>query len=395
MAIHVPPGAEIPSPVDARDAQVMIEMKFDHVEKSRPPKLHDQESGAAVCSTYGTATPQGSKCTPVEQILDYNCLALAAQGPVRHHMFGLLITVTRLQIVYADRAGCMISEERNFDNDFSILFAVLIGLYRSEAQRAGLQSGIRSLSVSSGTSLDPSDFDTSDKVVKTGAMANISRPITPFQALVQLTSAPAEFVDVFARGANLMERPVAIDWEAAQSSIQHSMLGKPLRSRPSIPRLAKSLGLEKNQAIVALQGESSPSRSVNLPRQFAPRSIFGSGTARYHCVVGVDTPGVVGSTLQLSWQPKSRLSEATVLRIANDHGIQGVPTLIASNDVASTGDSLIRSRLQHKFAGLPSIRPVNNVLRAIVWREDCIPLSSVDDMHDFLSASQSILQSKL
>jgi hypothetical protein len=383
VAIDLPPEEEVPSPVDARDARGMIEIKFDEVEESRPPKLHDSESGIPARSTYGAeGSSQVRKWTPPEQILDYDCLALAAQGPVRQHMFGLLITFKQFQIMYADRAGCMISEERNVSDDFGILFAVLIGLYMSEARRAGLQSGITVLSGPGGTPLDPSDFDTSDRVVQTGAMTNIGRPITPLQVQVQLASAPGEDVNVYACGVNLMERPMAIEWDPAQH--------KSVRTRPSIPREAKSRGLEKSQAIAVSQGESA-----TLRRQYAPRSIFGSGTARYQCVLDANMCEADRLTLQLSWQPKNRLSEVTVLRIANDFGIPGVPTLVASSDIADAGDSLIRSGLQRQFAGLPSIRPVNKVLRATVLKEQCIPLSSVDNMCDFLPALISILKGKL
>jgi hypothetical protein len=391
VALHLPPGAEVPSPVDARDALCVIEMKYDDVVKSQPPKLHDKNSGSAARSTYGgTVTLQSSRWTDLEQIMDYDCLALAAQGPIRNFMLGLLVTLMRLQIMYADRAGCMISEEQNFSDNFGLLFAILIGLYKSEARRAGLQSAITLLSGPDGTPLQPSDFDASNRVVRTGAMRNVSRPITPFQVVVKPALAPAECVTVYAHGTNLMERPMAIEEGTARSLYESSSQHISLKTRPSISRLVKSKGAEKTRAIALSEfGEFS----TDLPRQFAPRSIFGSGTARYRCVLeqGAQTQE---STLQLSWQPKCRLSEALVLRLANEHRILGVPTLIGSNDIADMDDSLVRSSLQRKFAGLPSVRPVDKVLRAIVWEEDCIPLSSVEDMNDFLSASQSILQDK-
>ena len=145
--MHVLPGADAPSPVDAKDANCMIELKFDHIVHGHPPKLHDRDSDAAVCLTYGaTAAFHGSKLNHLEQLLNYNCFALAAQGPIRHYMLGLLITHMWCQIMYADRAGCIISVERDFSNDFSILFAILIGIYRSEARRTGSQSAITALS---------------------------------------------------------------------------------------------------------------------------------------------------------------------------------------------------------------------------------------------------------
>jgi hypothetical protein len=177
VALHLPPGAEVPSPVDARDALCMIEMKFDDVVKSQPPKLHDSRSGSAVQLTYGgTVTLQSSRWTDLEQIMDYDCLALTAQGPICNFMIGLLVTLMRLQIM------CMISEERNFSDNFSLLFTILIGLYKSEAQRAGLQSAITLLSGPEGMPLQPSDFDASDRVVRTGAMRNVSRPIYAFSS---------------------------------------------------------------------------------------------------------------------------------------------------------------------------------------------------------------------
>ena len=373
----------------------MIELKFDHVVQGHPPKLHDRDSDKPVRSTYGAAAAsQSSKLNHLEQLLDYNCFALTAQGPVRHYMFGLLITYMRCRIMYTDRAGCMISVEHNFSDDFSILLAVLIGVYRSEARHAGSQSAIAVLSGSGGTPLRRSDFDTSHRVVQIGATANISRPITPFQVPVQLTSAVAQHVSAFAHGVNLMERPMAISSEAALTLRRSNAPRKAVSTRPSISRLAKSKGLEKTQAIAVSLAERSANGSAALPRQFAPRCIFGSGMARYRCVLDSNLCGAAGSTLQLSWQPKSRLSEATVLRIANEHGIPGVPTLVASGKLADMDNGFVRSRLQDKFAGFPSIRPVNRVLRAIVWEEECIPLSSVDNMQDFLSASLCILQGK-
>ena len=213
--------------------------------------------------------------------------------------------------MYADHAGCMISEVRNFSNDFGLLFTVLIGLYRSEVKCAGLQSTITSLSGPEGTPLQPSDFDTCDKVVRTGAMMNISRPITPLQVLVKLTLTPAEHVAVYAHGFNLMERPMAIDEGIARSLDRSSSQQLPLRTRPSISRLAKSKGMEKTRAIIISQlGEISAAGNSNFPRRFAPRSIFGSGMVRYRCVFNGNVPGAEGSTLQLSWQPKCHLSEA-------------------------------------------------------------------------------------
>ena len=394
--MHVPPGTKAPSSVDAKDANCMIELKFDHVVQGHPPKLHDRDSGTPVRSTYGAAAAsQTSRLNHLEQLLDYNCFALSAQGPIRHHMFGLLITYMRCQIMYADRAGCIISVERDFSDDFSVLFAVLIAIYRSEARRAGSESAITTLANSGATPLHSSVFDPSDRVVRTGAMTNISRPITPFQVPVQLTSVAAQHVSAFAHGVNLMERPIAISSEAALTMRQSNVPRKTVSTRPSISRLAKSKGLEKNQAIAVSLAESSITGSAALPRQFAPRSIFGSGTARYRCVLDSNPCGAAGSTLQLSWQPKSRISEATVLRLANEHDIPGVPTLIASGNIADMDKGFVRSRLQDKFVGFPSIRPVNRVLRAIVWEEECIPLSSVDNMHDFLSASLCILQGML
>jgi hypothetical protein len=390
VAVYIPPGAEVPSPVDARDAQVMIELKHDHVVKGNPPKLRDRESGEAVCSTFdGVLTSKSSRLTPYEQILDYSCFALSAQGPIRDHMFGLVPTWMRIQIMYADRGGCMISEERSFSHDFGILFAVLIGTYRSEAQSAGLQSAITPLSNSNGTPLALSDFDSSDREVQTGPMTNIGRPIQPFQVLVRLASTPAEHVAVYARGVNLMERPMAIPEQTARSS--NSPPHPALRTRPSISRLAKSKGLEKNREIAISQaGETTAGRFGSLSRQFAPRSIFGSGTARYRCVSEAEPFRNAELTLQLSWQPKCRLSEASVLRLANDCGIAGVPTLIGSKDIADMDDSSIRLSLRQTF---PGIQPVHKVLRAIVWQEDCVPLSSIDNVDDFLSACQSILRS--
>jgi hypothetical protein len=395
VVLHVPPGAENPSPVDARDARFMIELKHDDTLESNPPKLH--ESGEAVLSTYASGlTSKNSRWTPLEQILDYDCFALAAQGPSRHHMLGLVTTCMRTQIMYADRAGCMISEERNFSTEFGVLFAILIGIYRSEAERAGIQAGITLLSGPCGTPLNPLDFDLSGREVQVGCTTNISRPIRPFKVLVRLEVDPlsVEHVTVYARGNNLMERPMPIKEDVVRSLRENTSQRKVLGTRPSISRLVKSKGMEKNQTIAVSEiGKISSKRSATSPRQFAPRAIFGSGTARYRCLSEASAHTAADWTLQLSWQPRNRLSEASVLRLANQFHIQGVPTLIASGDIANTEDGVIRSCLQQTFAGLESIQPVHKVLRAIVWQEDCIPLSSLGDIEDFLSAAQSILQS--
>ena len=392
MVIDVSPGAEVPNPVDARDAQAIIEMKFDDVIEGHPPKLRDPESSEGVGSTYaGPLTSKTSRLTPHEQILEYNCFALAAQGPIRHHMLGLLITCMRIQIMYTDRTGCMISEERNFSGDFSLLFAVLIGIYRSEAQHAGLEPAITPLSTPDGTPLEMPDFDASDIEVQTGSTTHISRPIQPFQTLVQLASASAEDVIVYAHGVNLMERPVAISEETALPPCTNSTAQAALKTRPSISRLAKSKALEKNREIAVSQLGQTARRPGGVSRQFAPRSIFGSGLARYLCVLETSLLGNADLTLQLSWQPKGRLSEASMLRLANEYGVSGVPTLIGSGDIADTDEGSIRSSLQQAF---PEIRRADHkVLRAVVWQENCMPLSSVYDMDDFLAASQSIVRS--
>jgi len=297
----------------------------------------------------------------------------------------------RIQIMYTDRTGCMISEERNFSRDFSLLFAVLIGIYRSEAQHAALQSAITPLSTPDGTPLEMSDFEASDREVQTGSTTNISRPIQPFQTLVQLASASAEDVMVYAHGVNLMERPVAISEEPALPPSTNSTAQAALKTRPSISRRAKSKALGKNREIAVSQLGQTARRPGGVSRQFAPRSIFGSGMARYRCVLETSLFGNADLTLQLSWQPKGRLSEASVLRLANEYGVPGVPTLIGSGDIADTDESSLRSSLQQAF---PEIRRADHkVLRAVVWQEDCIPLSSADNMDDFLAAIQSILRS--
>jgi hypothetical protein len=370
----------------------MVEMKFDDVVKGRPPKLHDAESGKTACSTFAAAlSTHGIQLTPHEQILDYNCLGLSAQGPIRNHMLGLLINYMRIQITYADRAGCMISEEGNFSNDFSILPAVLIGVYRLSAERAGLQSGITPLSSANSTPLDVSAFDLADRAVQTGSMTNVARPIRPLHVLVELESVPGEDVAVYAHGINLMERPMAITEEAARSLYRNKSPPAAPRIRQPISRVAKTQGLKKNQAIaISEREELAAMRVVRSRCLFAPRSIFGSGLARYQCVLGWDPSQNAELTLQLSWQPECRLSEATVLRRANVRGVRGVPTLIGCKDIADMDGSSLRSNLRRTFS---EIRPVRKVLRAIVLQKSWIPLSSVEDMDDFLSACQSIVES--
>jgi len=209
--MHVVPGDETPNPVDARDADCMIELKFDLVVQGQPPKLRDRNPGTAVSSTFGGAVmSHDARLTPHEQILEYDCVALAAQTAFRRFVLGLLITYMRLQIMYADRAGCMISVERNFSDDFGILFAVLIGVYRFEVRGAGLEPAIRVLPSPDAVPLVASYFETSDQPVETGSMKYISRKVTPFEVRVHPISVPTQLVSALGHGFNMMERPMAI-----------------------------------------------------------------------------------------------------------------------------------------------------------------------------------------
>ena len=134
----------------------------------------------------------------------------------------------------------------------------------------------------------------SDQPVETGSMKYISCKVTPFEVRVHLASAPAQLVSASGHGFNMMERPMAITPEAAQASHQDRTPHKPLRSRPSTSRLAKLKALEVNREIALLDAEHD---SV---RQFAPRYIFRSGTARHLCVLDTRKPGPAKPTLQLS-----------------------------------------------------------------------------------------------
>ena len=306
-----------------------------------------------------------------------------AQGPYSQSIVDLLVTHMRLQLNYTDRAGCMISDERNFSDDFSVLFAALIGVYILEVQHAGRQPEITRLCGSRGTPLSDSDFDLADRVVTTGATAGLSRPIAPVKVTIHPESNPTDQVAAYAYGANLMERLMPLDGATAQQPCKKSSRA---RARPSMTGLRKSKRLGKGQVVAT-------KCHAKLPRRFAPRCIFGSGLARYSCVLEGDTEKLDEMTLQLSWQPKDRVSEASVLRLANEAGVRGVPTLVGSRDLAHMDDGKIRSRLRETFQGLDSIRPVNTILRAIVWKEDPIPLSSVNNIVEFLCGFESILRS--
>ena len=383
VPMPVPEQAEAPSPVDATDASSMIEMKFDLVVKGNPPKLHDFSSGLPSSAFEREISSKTSKWTAHEQILEYGCVALSAQGPSSQSIVDLLVTHMRLQLNYTDRAGCMMSDEHNFSNDLSILIATLVGIYILEAQHANRQPEITRLCGSRGTPLSASDFDPADRAVMTGATAGFSRPIAPVKVMIHPESNRTEQVAVYAYGANLMERLMPLDGTAAQQVCKKNSRA---RTRPSIAGLRRSKRLEKGQIIAT-------KRHANLPRRYAPRCIFGSGLARYSCILEGDAEKLDEMTLQLSWQPKDRVSESLVLRLANDAGIHGVPTLVGSRDIANMDDGHIRSRLRETFQGLDSIRRVDKVLRAIIWREDGIPLSSVNNIVELLCGFESILRS--
>ena len=220
--MHVPPGAEAPSPVDATDASSMVEMKFDRAVKGNPPKLHNFSSGLPSSAFETEISSKTSKWTAHEQILEYGCVALSAQGPASQSIVDLLVTHMRLQLNYTDRAGCMISDEHNFSDDFSVLFAALIGIYILEAQHAGRQPGITRLCGSRGTPLTDSDFDPADRAVTTGATTGLSRPIAPVKVMIHPESNPTEQLAVYAYGANLMERLMPLDGAAAQQLCKKS-----------------------------------------------------------------------------------------------------------------------------------------------------------------------------
>jgi hypothetical protein len=385
VSMRVRKGAKAPSPVDATDAGSMIEMKFDRAAKGNPPKLHDFSSGLPSSAFEREISSKTSKWTPHEQILEYGCVALSAQGPSSQSIVDLLVTHMRLQLNYTDRAGCMLSDEHNFSNDISILFATLIGIYILDAHHAGRQPEITRLSGSHGTPLTASDFDPADRAVTTGATTGLSRPIAPVKVMIHPESSRTEQVAAYAYGANLMERLMPLEGTAAQQVCKKN---SGVRARPSIAELRKSKRLGKGQVIAS-------KCHANSPRRFAPRCIFGSGLARYSCVLEGDAEKLDELTLQLSWHPKDRVSEASVLRLANEAGIRGVPTLVGSRDIANMDDGEIRSRLRETFQGLDSIRRVDKVLRAIIWREDGIPLSSVNNIIDLLCGFESILRSML
>ena len=290
VAVHVPQRAEAPSPVDATDASSMIEMKFDLAVKGNPPKLHDFSSGLPSSAFEREISSRTSKWTAHEQILEYGCVALSAQGPATQYIVDLLVTRMRLQLNYVDRAGCMMSDEHNFSDDFSVPFAVLIGIYILEAQHASRQPEIIRLCRARGTPLSASDFNPTDRVVTTGATTGISRPIAPVKVMIHPKSNPTEQVAAYAYGANLMERLLPLDRAASQQLRNKSSRA---RTRPSIAGRKKSKRLGRGQVIAT-------KLHAKLPRRFAPRCIFGSGLVRYSCVLEGDTERSDELTLQLS-----------------------------------------------------------------------------------------------
>lgn len=378
-------------------AYFMTEVKYDNHKKSKPPVLHDAESGKRMVSTYALPTPKkgNPKWNPREQILDYASFGQTVQAPYRRGMFGVLITHMRIQLVFADRGGCFYSDEKSFASNFALFLAVFIALQSLSGEDAGTEPALTRLAGSANTPLSPADFSTSDTKVFTGGLRTITRPVAPFKVEVQPCSGPSERMAVYAFGHNFVERPVAIKEPVALGLISKALHRKTLATRKSNPRFAKAIGMEISQmqaaATAAQSGQDAYDKGTeDCPRQYAPRVIFGSGISRFQARLVNDS---TIHMLQLAWQHKGSVSEAWILRYANELGLRGVPTLVGSYDLADMDDGTIRSRLRKAFHGLKSIRPVNFVLTAEVWKEVCVPLHCITNIANILSALECVLTS--
>lgn len=394
VAVALATGEEIPNEVNDSRIIFVVEVKFDRSSESPAPKIHDKTLGKHMSSTFSRSDTMSndSSLDAIQQTSDYIGHTLTSQSPHRRFCFGLLITCMRLRLIYADRGGCMISAECDFSEDFSVPLAVMIALQRSQGEYAGDEPSLPLLDWK-GSKLSRTAFRTSDFVWRTGAVSTMAKPVLPFSLSVQSASDPSHFFPVHAYGCNLTGRPVVIS-ETAATSLKTKRKGLGVVStRPKLPRLNKDAGVEKTHDIaVAERSKGVGKRSGNCPRQFVPRSLFGSATARFLCVPVVDPDSTC--TLQLSWQALSAMSEASLLRYLNEMGVRGVPTLLGSYDIAEMDHGLIRSRLREAFKAQSSVSRVDLVLRAQVWKEECIPLHTVVEISDLLAACRSSMQSK-
>lgn len=384
------PRGDAPRLIHASKAKFMVEVKFDDkTQTSRPPPLHDSDSGEHMRSTY--SCPNSKTKTYLSgknQTLEYLAYTLTTQSPWLRGIFGTLITYTRLQMLFSDRGSCFYSAEINFSRNFAILPAVFIALQLLNGEEIGVETALARLVDPCDTPLPAEAFSTLDIEVVTGTVKTITRAVAPFKVEVQATTDSSEMISVYAFGHNLVERPASISGNEFISALEAESVVTPLSrrtSRRALKGTLKQLQLQQELEDVYNKG------SKECPRQFLPRVIFGGAPCRFQARLDPEISSAV-HMLQLSWQHKGAASEAAILRLANERGIRGVPTLVGSYDVAEMDEGSVRSRLRSAFDGLRSIRKVNMVLRAEAWKEICVPLHSITDIVNFLKALECHLQ---
>ena len=363
----------------------IVELKHNHVKKSRAPDLHDPASATPLESTY--TRPQDENPNPrfrdLEQLLEYCALVLTAQAPHRRFIFGILVNHMRIQILYMDRGGCAISEEFNCEEDFSVLLGLFLALKVTPEVLFGVDTAI--------TRLDKRDY--SDHLMfkqelkeLAGLPAEPNRQTPPFLVRVQSASNPEVHVEVVAHGNDLLACPAPskkVDEYSARQLNSHPL--NQLEGEP--PSLSNITGRAGGTPIGATADINQPPDARLVGPMYSPRTIFGPSTVRFLCQI----PGrAEDGTLQLSWERKTRLSEAVVLRLANESGIEGVPHLVASYDIADLDRESIRAKLSSAFKN--STRATNTVYRALVFETEFMPLSRVTDILCILSAWQSIVR---
>lgn len=325
----------------------------------------------------------------MEQGTDYATLVLDAKAPHQRGVHTIFFVNERIQMGFTDRGGSIYSPEADFSDNYAIPLATFVTLQQLSPEDGGAEIALERLSDPSNTPLSQADFSTGDIEVTTGSVKTLTHRVAPFKLQVQSVANPTQRIQVYAFGHNLVERPAPIDTDLADRVISATLregAKKPSRraSSRSLKPTAKELGRQAQQELEAYR-----KGTVECPRQFTPRVIFGSAVSRYQARIAGST---ATHMLQISWQNESAVSEAAILRRANELAIPGVPTLIGSYDIARMDDGPMRSRLRNAFDGLRSIRDVNRVLRAELWKEVCRPLHSVTNILDFLQALECIVQ---
>lgn len=378
------PGELVPLHIDAHDCYVMVEFKKNDVQGSNAPVLHPLGASEPLKSTYLTGGPRGgeSRATPLEQTLDYAGIPLSAQAPQRHYIFCVIVIYKKVQVIYADRAGCIISAEINFGNDIGRLLAVFLALKLAPDAIMGPASAYKPLAMSINSPIPPSSFQCSEVEVRRGSNLTIGRQVSPFQLEVQMVSSRHRMTPIFAHGCDLAARPGACKTvddahalrEAQDKRLQISMMPRKYPRRPDAGGPTH-------------EGGGPRKGDPNSPKQFSPRAIFGSVVSRFACT---SASGVENWTLQLSSEPKSGIPEAVILLYANRLGIPGIPRLKGSYEVADFDKCPMRAMLRAAF---PTYTwPTETVTRAIVLDGHAMPLSNVTDIRLFLSALEDMIR---